>query len=553
MARVAIYMRVSSVGQEENYSLPGQETDSRKWAENNGHEVVLVFNDGAQRSYTLDRPGINDTLHAAKYGEFDILVVGKYDRFSRVQIQQAVAIYQLGKYGVRVVSVREPVPDGPIGDFMRGSYAFAAEIELLNIRLRTTKGRKDRVKDGKLAVGAHPLYGYTWGNADVKHGKDHYLVDPETAPIVQLIFDLVVSGMTLRGLAHELESRGIPTPGQVLEARGQMPRRRTTSSVWRLSTLARILSNPAYIGQHAGWRRGTEETMIKDAVTGEMRSVKRLRYLTMDDPDRVAYDETVCPAVISEATFNAAQEVLKRNKQEASRNLANPEGALLRNGFAVCGYCGRNMQAKYHKGNGHFRYWCASERDVKAVSCPMGGRSFKAAALDKLVWNWILAAFEHPDVIREAFERWKAAQADGRGFEYDRLESIKDALKEAEANWRNCLNSAATAQNERTRAQFTVMADKAGEEVEKFSAQYETLARVLGKADVQIAQIENLIALGTQARDKLLSADYQDKRTFLYGLGVLLRIKTPQDYKIGWRLDHITDEWADAVSNVPNR
>src|SRR5262249_51226111 len=143
----------SSVGQEENYSLPGQEEDSRKWAEQNGHEVVLVFNDGAQRSYTLDRPGINDMLQAAKNGEFDILVVGKYDRLSRMQIQRSALQYQLLKYGVKNISVHEPVPDGPIGDFLRNSYAFAAEVELLSIRLRTTGGRKRHVRGGKLAVG----------------------------------------------------------------------------------------------------------------------------------------------------------------------------------------------------------------------------------------------------------------------------------------------------------------------------------------------------------------------------------------------------------------
>jgi len=550
MARVAIYMRVSSAGQEENYSLPGQETDSRKWAEDNGHEVVLIFNDGAQRSWTLDRPGIVQMLQAAKYGEYDILVVGKYDRFSRVQIQQAVAIYQLSKYGVQVVSVREPVPDGPIGDFMRSTYAFAAEVELLNIRLRTTRGRKDRVKDGKLAVGAHPLYGYIWANADQKHGKDAYLVDPETAPVVQFIFASIAGGMTLRGLALELENRGIPTPGQVLASRGQMPRRRTTSSVWRLSTLARILSNPAYIGQHAGWRRATEEVFVKDAQTGEMKSVKRLRLLPLDDPDRVTYDEAVCPPIIDETTFQAAQEVLQRNKREASRNFADPEGALLRNGFAICGYCGRNMQAKYHKGNGHYRYWCASERDVKSVACPMGSRSFKAETLDTLVWDWVLAAFERPEIVRSAFEEWKQQQAEGRTFEYDRLDSIKEALTEAENEWQNCLNSAAQSKDERTRARFTVMADKAGEQVSQYLAEYERLARVLQKADVQLDQVENLIALGSQARDKLLTADYQDKRTFLYGLGVVLRIKTPKDYYIGWRLDHL-DQLQNALG-VPN-
>jgi hypothetical protein len=64
----------------------------------------------------------------------------------------------------------EPVPVGPVVDFFRSSYAFAAEVELLNIRLRTTNGKKARIHDGKLLTGSNPLYGYLWTNTDTKHG-----------------------------------------------------------------------------------------------------------------------------------------------------------------------------------------------------------------------------------------------------------------------------------------------------------------------------------------------------------------------------------------------
>jgi hypothetical protein len=169
----------------------------------------------------------------------------------------------------------------------------------------------------------------------------------------------------------------------------------------------------------------------------------------------------------------------------------------------------------------------------------MGSRSFKAFALDELVWNWILAAFENPEVIREAFERWKSNQEEGRSFEYDRLESILKARDAADNYWKNCMTSAAEAKDEMTRAHFTKMADDAAADVKAQTEAYEKLAVILERADVRIEQIEDVIALGSQARDKLLEADYQDKRTFLYGFGVVLQIKSLTDYHIGWRLDHL--------------
>jgi DNA invertase Pin-like site-specific DNA recombinase len=58
--------------------------------------------------------------------------------FPRNQDQQAVAVYQLQRYGVKVISVTQPTPDGPIGTLIRNNYAFAAELELYHIRERTT-------------------------------------------------------------------------------------------------------------------------------------------------------------------------------------------------------------------------------------------------------------------------------------------------------------------------------------------------------------------------------------------------------------------------------
>ncbi|HET6924383.1 MAG TPA: recombinase family protein, partial [Candidatus Saccharimonadales bacterium] len=413
MARVAIYLRVSSIGQEENYSLPGQEEDCRNWCTANGHTVVKVYNDGAQHSWTLNRPGLDQMFLDAKMDEFDILLIGRYDRLSRDIVQQNVVVYQLGMYKKQVTSASQPLPeDRAMAELMRNLHGYAAQAELNAIRLRTTGGRKRRMRDGKLLVGTSQLYGYRWANPDVKHGKDAYVIDPETAPVVQLIYDLLVAnGRSLRFIAAELERRGIPTPGQVLLDRGQLAKGRTVSSIWRLSTLRRILTNPAYIGKHTGWRHTTEEVMRKDKLTGELRAVRYTRLREEDDPDRVAYDASVCPPIISDAVFNAAQIVLRRNKEEAARRMKDPKAALLRNGFAICGHCGRKIQVKFHKQNSHYRYMCAAEQDLKSVHCPGGGWSMKAADLDAIVWGFVVRAFENPDIIRAAFERYKEKSA----------------------------------------------------------------------------------------------------------------------------------------------
>src|SRR5215469_8809762 len=98
MARVALYLRVSSKDQEDSYSLPVQELLLRDWCAHNGHDVVATYIDPGHKSDTLDRPELNNVFMHAKRGEFDVLAVIKYDRFSRVESQHRAAVYQLQKY-----------------------------------------------------------------------------------------------------------------------------------------------------------------------------------------------------------------------------------------------------------------------------------------------------------------------------------------------------------------------------------------------------------------------------------------------------------------------
>ena len=326
MARYAIYARRSSPGEEDkNYSIEDQIRDSQRWNEPLGHTHIQTYVDPGGKSWTLNRPAFNQMMADAKAGLLDLLVVGRYDRFSRNQDQQAVAIYQLETYGVKVVSATQPVPDGVIGTFMRNTYAFNAELELYHIRERTIGGRKARIRNGKILAAPHPLYGYVWADPNEPRGKSRYIPDPETAPVVQRIYTLVFSGMKLRAVAALLEHDGIPTPGQVFQARGQLPKGKTCSSIWRLSTLNRILSDPAYIGKHSGWRRELRTVIVTDPLTGEQIERKRSVERPADDPDRVFLSETACPPLVDEELFLCVQEILKQNREQAYRNMSDPE------------------------------------------------------------------------------------------------------------------------------------------------------------------------------------------------------------------------------------
>lgn len=555
MARLAEYLRRSSLGEEDkNYSIENQHDDVVRWIAKQGHTIVKTYSDPGGKSYTLNRPVFQQMMAEAKAGLFDVVVVGRWDRFSRIQDQQAVAIYQLGRYGVNVVSATQAVPDGPMGTLVRNNYAFAAELELYNIRERTMAGRKARCRRGKLLPAPFPLYGYVWADPDEPHGKSRYIPDTQSpdgiashaaTQVVVTIFDLVLHGMTLRQIAKKLTEEEVLTPYQLQAARGKLPRGKVPTSAWHVSSLKRILTNPAYIGRQVAWQVDTQLVSIQDELTGAVTERVRKLKRPEDHPDRIVFDEEACPALVTEDIFTAVQTVLKDHRKKAFRNMHNPEAALLRNGFAICGYCGRNMLAYQATQNRRYRYSCSRRTDPSGQREVCEGKAFSmdCEALDVLVWNWIIHSFEHPDVVRAKFEHWKAEEAAGRSIEYDRLATLDTLIKNAQRRRENYLRSEGEAADGETWAEYHELVLKAAKQIREYTEERDQLWGVLSHMASFDKRVDELVEMGKVARDHLRDANFEDKRAVLQAFGVKVRVWKGNRFDVSWRFDELHELW----------
>ena len=81
--RTAIYCRVSTTGQEDNYSLATQPKSCRHFAEQHGYRVdeKHCFTDVAS-GFSLERPGLDALRAALSRGEIRAVIVNSYDRWS---------------------------------------------------------------------------------------------------------------------------------------------------------------------------------------------------------------------------------------------------------------------------------------------------------------------------------------------------------------------------------------------------------------------------------------------------------------------------------------
>jgi site-specific DNA recombinase len=353
--RAYIYCRVSTSAQEdEGTSLDTQEARCRAYANDRGYQVADVFRDVYTGAKYRERPALSALRERVRADEVDVMLAHALDRLSRNQAHLAIIAEEVEDHGARLEFVTEDFEDSAVGKFIRSAKSFAAEIEREKIRERSMRGREERVRLGRPLPSSRPLYGYQWRD-ETHSALDE---DPLTAPVVCRIFAEAVSGRTIRGIARGLAADGIPTPTG-------------KAAIWETATIWKMLRNPAYSGRMYGLRTRTE-------YTGGRR-----RDVSVPLAECVALPDGTAPALVDTETFAAVAARLAVNRAQATRNNRHPEDALLRGGFARCGYCGNTAAAIRVKRDQHPQYRCNGPNKIRH-GCPSFGIS--AGILDEAVW-----------------------------------------------------------------------------------------------------------------------------------------------------------------------
>jgi len=383
----AIYIRVSSGGQEDGYSLETQEARCRTHAEAQGLDVLGVFQDVHTGAEWRERPGLTHLRQAVRSGNIDVVLAFALDRLSRKQTHVAILADELEHAGARLEFVTEDFENTAVGEFIRSAKAFAAEVEREKLAERTVRGRIARVQSGKLIPGGRPPYGYRWRDTT----KGQLDIDPVTGPVAQRIYASAARGMSLYKIAKWLVDEGIPNP--------------TGQRVWHNSTLSNLLHRHAYKGEAFGWG-------VRKA------GVQPQRF----DPEKaIRLPDGTIPALVDEQTWDAVQIVLRRNKAQSIRSAKNPEAALLRNGFVRCGTCGRTMKTRPRSNGRDVDYYCGGSSNIICAR----PTSITGNILDGAVWTRVREIIVDPSTVATELERLRKANPTG-----EELASIQRLIDE---------------------------------------------------------------------------------------------------------------------------
>ena len=476
MQRCAIYVRVSSAGQEDGYSLETQENRCRKHAEEFGLTIVSVFRDVHTGAEWRERPELTRLREAVRQGEVNVVVAFALDRLSRKQAHLAILADEFAHAGARLEFVTERFEETAVGEFIRSAKAFAAEIEREKLAERTVRGRIARVQSGKLIPGGRPPYGYRWRD-ETKGQLDE---DPTTAPVIRRMFAAIAGGMSLYRLTAALMEDGIPTP--------------TGRGVWHASTLSSILHHHAYQGDAYGW--------------GIRKAGVRPQWF---DPEKaIRLPDGTIPPLVDRSTWAAVQAILKRNKAQSIRSAKNPEAALLRGGFAHCGSCGRVMKVRPRSNSG-VDYYCTGNN---GLPCPHP-TSITGNVLDGAVWGRVRAVIVDPATVASEVERIRRDDPTT-----DDLRTVQRLVADVERQRTNLTNALAMLDDPDAAAPLVAQLRALGERRRALDAEQEALARRQAAWQSARLDADNLARWCATVSDRVDTLTWQERRMALSALGV---------------------------------
>ena len=328
----AVYIRVSTDDQVE-LSPASQLEALRAWAENNGcvtPDNFIFTDEGISGRSAEKRPAFQSMIAQAKSAEhpFDVILVWKFSRFARSQEESIVYKAMLKKAGVDVVSISEPVIDGPFGSLIERIIEWMDEYYSIRLSGEVKRSMTSNAQRG--VYQAAPPFGYKKSPAE---GGPFMIPEDTEAAVIREVYSDYLSGVPVWKIVDGLNARGIRTHrGGKIENR--------TIMYW--------LQNPVYTG------------MVRWTPSGRTRR-------DFHNPDTITVSGGHEP-LVSREDFDAVQKLVAA-ASEAHRPKSRPSFELKdwASGVVRCASCGSTLvfqRPRYFICNGYVRARCKDRNSI---------------------------------------------------------------------------------------------------------------------------------------------------------------------------------------------
>ena len=298
---------------------------------------------------TLERPGLQAALAAARAGEFDVLLVYRIDRLTRSIVGLMDVVAQLDAAGVALRSATEPIDThGPVGRMLLQLLGIFAEFERSLLIDRIEAGFERKAARGEW-LGGRPPYGFALDSAEKT-----LVPDPAESAIVQTVFAKFAD-----------EHLGSTAITRWLNQTGSRTRR---NKPWTHQMILRMLHNPVYIGKISHG---------DDIHDGKHQPI------------------------VDDATWERAQALIAQRAAPLTPVRPPNESGYLLSGLVRCRTCSNSYVAVSANGRrDHYRYYNCRTRQTRGADACTGPR-IPADQLEDAVIASLLDTYPNHDLITE--------------------------------------------------------------------------------------------------------------------------------------------------------
>ncbi len=305
--RAGIYVRLSNERHEswrEKSSSPQtQEELCRAYALKENISISEVYLDYEYSGSNFNRPAYQQMMADIRQRKINCILIKDLSRLGREHLEMGRLIDKVFPFlGVRFISVNDHLDTANgldnnksfevmLKNIINDMYAKDISSKILSVK-------HQRARDGYF-IGSVPPYGYRVEKT--KLGQK-LVPDENTTPILQRIFQMALDGMPQLAIARQLNADKITSP--MVYLRTKRVEALPEDKEWNVGGLAKILTNPTYLG-----------TLVQGVRQQNLTKGQKQRKMPKD---KHIVAEHAHEALISQEVFDAVQAQRKKNKAESN-------------------------------------------------------------------------------------------------------------------------------------------------------------------------------------------------------------------------------------------
>ena len=290
----------------------------------------------------FDRPGYAKLMDGVMSGSVQCIIVKDVSRLGRSYLEVGELLFNiLPTHNVRFISITDQYDS--FSDDATRKKLFMIIKNLMNhmysrdisAKIRASKALKQ--KNGEL-LGTLPSYGYIF---TTEGGKKRLKIEPKSAEVVKLIFDMRMQGNSMVKIASYLNQEGIYNPRHHYYNLGILSNEKDSkNTLWLNNVIGNILRNEVYIGNQ---------------VQGKYEQ-QGMKSIAKPKEEWIVHQNTH-PAIIDKEQFDSVQKLLN----EAGIKFKKHGNKMDKNifvGKVFCSRCGKALKRQYyHIKNGTIYFY----------------------------------------------------------------------------------------------------------------------------------------------------------------------------------------------------